>query len=86
MSWYTREQFEAKKPIAADTAPPANGSTLFQAIVRRQVISLDWLKVPLRFYSLSAFGPAAAGQAGRSIATGRRSPASSTATRCGSSG
>ena len=56
MSWYTREQFEAKKPIAADTAPPANGSALFQAIVRRQVISLDWLKVPLRFYSLSAWG------------------------------
>jgi hypothetical protein len=55
MSWYTREQFDAKKPIPADTTPPANGSPLFQAIVRRQVLSLDWMKVPLRFYALSAW-------------------------------
>ena len=61
MSWYTREQFEAKQPIPADTAPPANGSTLFQAIVRRQVLSLDWLRVPVRFYALSAWGSPKAG-------------------------
>ena len=54
MSRRIREQFEAKQPIPADTAPPANGSTLFQAIVRRQVLSLDWLRVPVRFYALSA--------------------------------
>ena len=45
MSWYVREHVRAKKrAIPPDTTPPANGSPLFQAIVRRQVESLDWLK------------------------------------------
>ncbi len=37
--------------------PPANGSRRFRAIVRRQVQSLDWLRVPLRYYDLQAFRP-----------------------------
>ena len=49
MSWYVRERFEAGKPVAARNEPPTNGSPLFRAIVRRQVLSLDWFRVPLRF-------------------------------------
>jgi hypothetical protein len=42
-----------------DSAPPANGSARFRALVRRQVQSLDWLRVPLRFYDVAAFRPQA---------------------------
>src|SRR4051794_3831824 len=44
MSWLVRERFEAGQPIPGDTTAPANGSPLFQSIVRRQVQSLDWLR------------------------------------------
>jgi hypothetical protein len=57
MAWYVRERFEAGLPIPPDTEAPANGSTLFRALVRRQVQSLDWFRLPLRFYSLSALHP-----------------------------
>ena len=57
MSWYVRERFEAGQAIPADTVAPANGSELFQALVRRQVLSLDWLRVPLRFWRMAALGP-----------------------------
>jgi hypothetical protein len=60
MSWYVRERFEAGLPVAADIEAPANGSTLFQTLVRRQVQSLDWLRVPLRFWRMAALGPAGA--------------------------
>lgn len=50
MCWYVRERFEADQPIAADRVPPANGSPLFRAIVRRQILSLRWLTVPWRFW------------------------------------
>ncbi len=50
MSWYVRERFESGLPIPADPAPPDNGSPLFKAIVRRQVMSLDWMRGPLRFW------------------------------------
>ncbi len=50
MCWLVRERFEAGQPIAADREAPLNGSPLFQAIVRRQVLSLDWLRVPVRFW------------------------------------
>jgi hypothetical protein len=56
MSWYVRERFEAGQPIPANTAAPANGSELFRALVRRQVLSLDWLRVPFRFWRMAAFG------------------------------
>ena len=57
MSWFVRERFESGQPIPADRDAPDNGSPLFRAIVRRQVLSLDWLRGPLRFWlaaSLSA--------------------------------
>jgi hypothetical protein len=50
MSWFVRERFEAGLPIPVDTVPPDNGSPLFRIIVRRQVMSLDWLRGPLRFW------------------------------------
>jgi hypothetical protein len=52
-----RDLFEAGIALPTDTDPPANGSPRFRAIVRRQVESLDWLRVPLRFYDLQAARP-----------------------------
>lgn len=57
MSWLVRERFEAGLPIPPDTTPPANGSPLFKAIVRRQVLSLDWLRGPMRFWWMGLRGP-----------------------------
>ena len=51
-----RDLFEARIPMPAGPQPP-NGSPRFDAIVRRQVESLDWLRVPLRFFDLQAFRP-----------------------------
>ncbi len=51
-----RDLFEAGIPMPRDPQP-ANGSPRFDAIVRRQVESLDWLRVPLRFFDLQAFHP-----------------------------
>jgi hypothetical protein len=59
MSWYVRERFMAGLPIPPDTEPPANGSPLFQALVRRQVLSLDWLRTPLAIWWMGARGPGA---------------------------
>ena len=60
MSWFVRERFESGLPAPADTTAPDNGSPLFRAIVRRQVLSLDWLRGPLRFWlSAGAIGRAA---------------------------
>jgi hypothetical protein len=59
MAWFVRERFEAGLPIPPDTVAPANGSPLFQALVRRQVRSLDWLRNPLRFWRAAAMSPAA---------------------------
>ncbi len=56
MSFTVRDLFELGIPVPPDTEPPANGSPRFQSIVRRQVQSLDWFRVPLRFYARSAFG------------------------------
>jgi hypothetical protein len=52
-----RDLFEAGIAPPADGEPPANGSPRFRYIVRRQVESLDWLRVPLRFFDLQAFRP-----------------------------
>lgn len=56
MSWYVRERFEAGQPIPPDTGPPANGSALFGALVRRQVKSLEWFRTPFGFWWIGAFG------------------------------
>ena len=50
MSWLVREWFEEGRTIPADTTAPENGSPLFRAIVRRQILSLDWLRGPVRFW------------------------------------
>jgi hypothetical protein len=51
-----RDLFDAG--IAMPPEPrPTNGSPRFNAIVRRQVESLDWLRVPLRLFDLQAFRP-----------------------------
>jgi len=52
-----RDLFEAGVAPPPDTEPPAHGSPRFRWIVRRQVQSLDWLRVPLRYYDLQAFRP-----------------------------
>lgn len=67
MVWYVRERFEAGLPVPADTEPPANGSPLFQALVRRQVQSLDWLRGPLRFWWMGAMNPERAERRSREI-------------------
>jgi hypothetical protein len=50
MCWFVRERFERALPVPADPVAPANGSPLFRSIVRRQILSLDWLRGPLRFW------------------------------------
>jgi hypothetical protein len=57
MSWYVRERFETGFPVPADTSAPDNGSPLFRAIVRRQVMSLDWMRGPLRFWLSAGTSP-----------------------------
>jgi hypothetical protein len=51
-----RDLFDAGIAMPAEPRP-ANGSPRFNAIVRRQVESLDWLRVPLRLFDLQAFRP-----------------------------
>jgi hypothetical protein len=57
MSWFVRERFEAGHGVPADTSAPENGSPLFRAIVRRQVLSLDWMRGPLRFWLSAGTSP-----------------------------
>ncbi len=59
MSWFVRERFETGQPIPTDATAPANGSPLFKAIVRRQIMSLGWLTIPLRFWRAAAMDPGA---------------------------
>ena len=56
MSWFVRERFEAGLSVPMDLDAPANGSSLFRALVRRQVLSLDWLRLPFRIWSMAALG------------------------------
>lgn len=56
MAWLVRERFEAGQPVPADTSPPANGSPLFDALVRRQVRSLEWARTPMAFWWSAALG------------------------------
>ena len=67
MSWYVRERFEAGLPVPADTEAPANGSALFQTLVRRQVLSLDWMRTPFRFWWMGAIGPTRALELSREV-------------------
>lgn len=56
MAWYVRERFAAGLPIPPDRQAPANGSPLFQALVRRQVLSLEWMRTPLGFWLMAGSG------------------------------
>jgi len=62
MSWLVRERFEAGLPVPTVPEPPANGSPLFRALVRRQVLSLDWLRTPLAFWWMGAIADARAAE------------------------
>lgn len=53
MAVTARDLWAAGQPAPPDTDPPANGSRRFGALVRRQVQSLDWLRVPLRYALLA---------------------------------
>ncbi len=58
MALTARDLYEAGIAApAAQTAPPDNGSPRFRALVRRQVQSLDWFRVPLRYLDLQALRP-----------------------------
>lgn len=57
MALTARDLYEAGLTAPADATPPAGGSPRFRALVRRQVESLDWLRVPLRHFDLTAFRP-----------------------------
>jgi hypothetical protein len=78
MSATVRDLFHAGVPPAAEVDPPANGSPRFRSLVRRQVETLDWLRVPLRFYDLSAFRPTPASWWSRAL---RRRPVGEVALR-----
>lgn len=56
MAWFVRERFESCQPIPPDPEPPANGSPLFKALVRRQVKSLEWMRTPLAFWRMGVRG------------------------------
>lgn len=62
MCFVVRDLWESGVEPPPDRTPPANGSPCFRHVVRRQVQSLDWLRLPIRFYLRSAFtaGPATA--------------------------
>ncbi len=67
MSWYVRERFEAGLAMPTDTVAPTNGTPLFQALVRRQVQSLDWLRTPIKFWRMGSLSPAEALRRSRDI-------------------
>jgi hypothetical protein len=55
MALSSRDLYEARVPAPSDTLPPKPRTAQFDSIVRRQVQSLDWFKVPLRYFDLQAF-------------------------------
>ena len=58
MALTARDLFEAGVGAPQDQRlPPANGSPRYRALVRRQVQSLDWMRVPLRYLDLQAWRP-----------------------------
>jgi hypothetical protein len=57
MALTARDLFEAGLRAPDGDGPPANGSPRFRSLVRRQVQSLDWMRVPLRYLDLQALRP-----------------------------
>jgi hypothetical protein len=66
MVYTIADLFKAEVAVPPDREPPANGSPRFKSIVRRQVESLAFLTVPIRFYTLMAFGGSLGGGRARS--------------------
>jgi len=65
MVYTAADLFLAGVPVPADRAPFANGSSRFRAIVRRQIQSLAWLTVPVRYWLRSALGGSFGGDRAR---------------------
>jgi len=65
MVYTAADLFGAGVAVPADREPFANGSPRFNAIVRRQVESLDWLRVPVRYWLRSALGGSFGGDRAR---------------------
>ena len=65
MCFAVRDLFEAGVGVPSDRVPPDNGSPRFRSLVRRQVDSLDWLRVPVRFWLGSALGASFGGDRAR---------------------
>jgi hypothetical protein len=65
MVYTVGDLFAAGIAMPADREPPANGSPRFGAIVRRQVESLAFLSVPVRFWLRSALGGSIGGDRAR---------------------
>ena len=57
MALTARDLYEAGIVAPIEGGQPPNGSPRFRALVRRQVQSLDWFRVPLRYLDLQAFRP-----------------------------
>jgi hypothetical protein len=56
MVYTAADLFAAGVPVPPDREPFANGSARFKSIVRRQVESLAWFTVPIRYWLRSALG------------------------------
>ncbi len=57
MAFTVRDLWDRRVPPPPDREPPANGSRRFTSLVRRQVHSLDHLRLPVRFWVLAALHP-----------------------------
>jgi hypothetical protein len=65
MVFTVRDLFEAGVRVPDDRQPPANGTPRFKALVRRQIESLDWMRLPFRFWLASALGSSFGGDRAR---------------------
>ncbi len=70
MVYTAADLFAAGVPVPADREPFLNGSPRFNAIVRRQVESLAWLTVPVRYWLRSALGGRFGGDRAKSTLEG----------------
>jgi hypothetical protein len=66
MVYSVADLFVAGVAVPADREPPANGSPRFKSIVRRQVQSLAYLSVPIRYWTRMALGGSFGGDRARS--------------------
>jgi hypothetical protein len=66
MVYTVADLFAAGVAVPVDRDPPLNGSPRFRSIVRRQVQSLSWMTVPIRFWLRMALGGSLGGDRARS--------------------